>query len=76
MWTQNPGAKVCKIQWSPTFSNIMSFACVVLLYFGWGMGVLTGMTCWVLSFILMLWAPRVTVIELQRPERVVKSQEI
>ena len=33
------------------------------------MGLLTGMTCWDLSRSLMLWAPRVTLIELHREQK-------
>ena len=33
------------------------------------MALLTGMTCWVLSCSLMLWAPRVTLIGLHREQR-------
>ena len=32
------------------------------------MALLTLMTCWVLSCCLMLWAPRVTLIELHREQ--------
>ena len=33
------------------------------------MGLLTGMNCWVLSLSMMLWAPRVTLIELHREQK-------
>ena len=33
------------------------------------MGLLTGMNCWVLSLSMMLWAPRVTLIEVLRELR-------
>ena len=47
-------------------SNMMSLVKFLGLKSGWWVALPTWMTCWVLSCCLMLWAPRVTMIELLR----------
>jgi hypothetical protein len=51
-----------------TCNNMMSFVRRWRLKSGWGMVLFTGMTSWVFSCSLMLWAPRVTFIELHREQ--------
>lgn len=52
-------------QASSTCNNMMSFRMFCWSYSGWRMALSTGIYCWVLSTLLILWAPRTTIMDLQ-----------